>query len=357
MRLAALALLCLPAPLAARTVTLSNTALPLDTAGTPLLTGELSVLAHNGTFYFYANDWGACKGVDCCPSAAGCASCCFAGPADPCVYTANHSVVLYSTTDFATWTPHGEVLGAGARRAGIEFRPQVVFCAESGLFVMWYEDRWSTGGANPGYAVATAPAPTGPFTTVADSVRMGGRGRVGDYDVFVDPASGDAFHIRTGLSIQRLARGNFSAPAGDAVDVPNGGVEGPAMFYRQGKYYMLAGLGCCACRGGSNVLVYTAPSPLGPFALRGDAGSNRTAGHVFDAHSPWNYVTRAQQTKVVPVTAADGSVQYLWIGNQWVTSGGARDADLLFFQVLKFDATGDVEQMEWAETCELSLPD
>ena len=104
---------------------------------------------------------------------------------------------------------------------------------------------------------------------MSDSVRLGGKGRVGDYDVFVDPASGAAYHIRTGLSIQRLSA-NFSAPAGAAVDLPNGGVEGPAMFERAGAYYLLAGQGCCACRGGSNVLVYRGASPSGPFALMED---------------------------------------------------------------------------------------
>lgn len=53
---------------AARTVTLSNTRLPLDTTGAPLLTGEISVLAHEGLFYLYSNVWGDCPSVDCCGS-------------------------------------------------------------------------------------------------------------------------------------------------------------------------------------------------------------------------------------------------------------------------------------------------
>ena len=66
-----------------RTVTLSNTALPSDQRGIPLITGEASVLAHSGFFYWYMNDWGSCPGVNCCYSAAGCASCCFADPPHP----------------------------------------------------------------------------------------------------------------------------------------------------------------------------------------------------------------------------------------------------------------------------------
>jgi len=341
-----------------RSVSLSNTALPLDDRGLPLLTGEASVLQHGGLFYLYMNNWGACAGVDCCGSSGGCASCCFSPPTprypDPCVYTANHSVVAYSTPDFASFTYLGEALPLGARRAGIEFRPQVVFNSASGLFVMWYEDRW-TGGTNPGYAVATSATPGGPFTTISDSVRMSpGGGRIGDYDVFVD-TDGAAYHVRTGLTIERL-NSTYTGVTGQAVNIPNGGVEGPSMFRRGATYYVLVGLGCCACRGGSNVVVYTASNPMGPYALQGDVGSNSTAGHVFDKASPWNYVTRAQGSKVVPVVGADGEAQFLWLGNQWVSSGGARNADLLYWTVLQFDAQGKIQQIVREDTTTLSLP-
>ncbi len=72
------------------------------------------------------------------------------------------------------------------------------------------------------------------------------------------------------------------------------------MFKRNGLYYLLVGQGCCACKGGSNILVYTATAALGPYKFIGDVGSNKT--QPFDAHSPWNYVTHAQQTKVRALT-------------------------------------------------------
>lgn len=344
----------------ARLVTLSNTQLPLDAAGQLLLTGELTVVSWNNSFWVYLNNWGGCPGVDCCTSASGCASCCFNPPSprypDACVYTANHSVVAYRTDDFATYEPLGVVLPLSARRAGVEFRPQVIFHAPSASFIMWYEDRW-TGGQNRGYAVARSSSPAGPFVTVSDSVVFGGAGRVGDYDVFVDD-DGAAYHVRTGITIERLAA-NYTAPGGGAVDLPNGGVEGPSMFKRGSIYYLLVGVGCCACLGGSNIVYYTAPSPLGPFTLRGDVGSNKTAGHVFDAHSPFNYVTRAQGSKVIRVPAADGSEQYLWIGNAWVSStqpGNPRNHDLLYFTLLDFDAAGNILQVVRSDTCTISVP-
>lgn len=342
----------------ARNVTLSNLALPTDSSGNLLKTGELSILTVNSSYWvLYVNDWGGCAGVDCCATSGGCASCCFAGPNDPCVYTSNHSVLAYGTRDFVNLDFLGVALSVDARRPGTEFRPQVIFCPVTRKFVMWYEDRW-LNASNHGYAVAESDTFAGPFTTVRDSVVLGGAGRVGDYTLFID-ADGSAFHVRTGLTIAPLAS-NYSAGAGAAVDIPNGGVEGPAMFVRNGTYYVLVGVGCCACIGGSNVIVYTASSPLGPYTMRGDAGSNKTDGHVFDAHSPYNYVTRAQQTYVVRVVGSDGGEQWLWVGNAWVTSdlpGHPRDHDLLYFALLDFDEDGMVKQLVRTDNVTLSVPD
>ena len=49
-------------------ITLSNTQLPVDSAGNPLTTGEASVLkAPDGYFYFYFNNWGECYCGAQCP--------------------------------------------------------------------------------------------------------------------------------------------------------------------------------------------------------------------------------------------------------------------------------------------------
>ena len=62
-------------------------------------------------------------------------------------------------------------------------RPCVVYNPKSKLFVMWYEDR---GAAESGYAVATSATPEGPFTPSKANITMPGRGRTGDYNIFVD---------------------------------------------------------------------------------------------------------------------------------------------------------------------------
>ena len=57
----------------AKQVTLSNVKLPVDSSGNNLLTGEATLLAHNGSYYAYFNNWGGCPGIDCCPGSQGCA--------------------------------------------------------------------------------------------------------------------------------------------------------------------------------------------------------------------------------------------------------------------------------------------
>jgi len=77
---------------------LSNVALPRDTRGEQLLTGETDVLRHGSHYYLYTNVWGSCPPVDCCTSASGCASCCYVPPTvrypDACVFAGNHTVVV-----------------------------------------------------------------------------------------------------------------------------------------------------------------------------------------------------------------------------------------------------------------------
>lgn len=341
----------------AKTVVLSNTELPVDNFGNALLTGEATLFfeAQDRRYFLYLNNWGGCCGVDCCSSPSGCASCCFHPPSpkypDACVYTANHSVVAYSTLDFSAWKFEGVVLALADRLQGVEFRPQVVYSPASKLYLMWYEDRWTTG-ANPGFSINAAATPAGPFRPYMASVVLPGAGRIGDFDLFVDD-DGQGYHVRTGLSIVQL-NATMTGPTGKFADISLPKLEGPAMFKRNGMYYILAGRGCCACIGGSNIEVYSSAHPLGPYIRQGDVGSRSTA---FNASSPYNYVTNAQQTKVIPVTASDGSLQYLWLGNQWVTSrlpGRPRNNDLLYWSLIQFDGN-KIRQFVYANSTTVTV--
>jgi hypothetical protein len=235
-------------------VTLRNDAVPLDTAGAPLITGETSVLRHEGAWYLYVNNWGGCASVDCCSSARGCAACCYVPSSrtfpDTCVFARNHTVVAYRTLDFEAWAPLGVVLALRDRDPGIEFRPHVVFNVNSARFVMWFEDRPSAINSS-GYSVAVSPDASGPFTLVARNVFVSAT--PGDFDILVDD-DGEAYFVQTttndpsatnGFAVTRLDAATFTAPlrganatARFAAPLP---AEGPSFFKRKGTYYILAG--------------------------------------------------------------------------------------------------------------------
>ncbi len=355
-----------------RTVVLSNRALPLDTRGVPLFTGETSVLRQGKDYYMYVNIWGGCPPVDCCPSPGGCASCCYVPPTesypDTCVFTKNHTVVAYRTRDFAQFEFMGAVLRPSARSPGIEFRPHVIFNEADSKYVMWFEDR-QHAITSKGYFIALSTSPTGPFEALPGPVKVADT--PGDFSLLVD-TDGLAYHVQTttndptrlrGFVITRLnssytgpATGKMAGSANITAPVP---AEGPVLFRRtlpanskmtmnsssssplpqlvvsssssSSRYYILAGSTCCACRGGSNIIVFSAPSPLGPWECHGDVGS-RNPHKPVDPHDPHAYVTEAQASDVVALDSG----QYLWLGNQWVT-GTRNDNNLLYWDVLEFE--------------------
>eukprot|EP01084_Bolivina_argentea_P033319 61641_1 len=338
-----------------KTVTLSNTKLPIDTNGTSLFTGEATILYHENYYYAYFNDWGNCSDVNCCIESNACASCCFHGKSGDCVYANGHNIYAYRTQDFSKWENIGIALPASNYIPGTVFRPQVIYNKQMQQFIMWYEDRWDSG-TNPGYAISISSTPQGPFQRYKDTVKMATSYKIGDYDIFIDD-DGSAYHVRTGVVVEKL-NSNWTGPSGEsAVVIKDSSVEGPSMFKRNGTYYILVGKGCCACKGGSNVEVYTSDKPMGPYLFKFDVGSNYTNGHVFNATSPYNYVTRAQGSKVISVPGANGD-QYLWLGNQWVTAtepGNPRNKDLLYWTVLDFDEYGMIKQIVREDTTQLSI--
>jgi|EP01047_Picozoa_sp_COSAG01_P037647 hypothetical protein len=319
---------------AAGAAVLDNTRLPLDQHGNKLITGEAGVLHHNGKFYLYTNDWNvgnSCPGVDCCASSSGCGGCCFNAPSKPpqpmrpdCTDPKNgsnpygyfHQFVVYSTIDFKTWEYLGVAMPLSARKPGEMMRPHVLFNQKTQLFVMWYEDRPEVG-----YSVATSPTPGGPFKTVKTDVKMPGKGRIADMDLFMDD-DGTAYQVRTSFTVVQLTD-DYLGPAKLSSEIrPPHSSEAPVMFRRGDWYYVLVGNDCCYCVGGSNAMVMMAKTPSGPWSYAGDVGS--VPGHKFDIHCPHNFVTNAQAQKVFSVPPSASSAgpasaienSFVWLGMQ-----------------------------------------
>jgi hypothetical protein len=336
--------------LLAKKVTVSNIQLPKDTSGKPLITGEASVLESNNKYYFYFNDWGSCPGVDCCDTPSGCASCCFKGTKGSCVYTNNHNIVVYETTDFETWQYRGIALNISNRMEGIMFRPHVIYNKKSDRYIMWYEDRHP---GQAGYAIAVSKTPTGPFYTIINSVKMHGEGRSdgsGDFSIFVDEKDLKAYHVRDGFVIEELSDDYLGGTGNTYTFKTPENAEGPVFFKGfNGMYYILPGTSCCSCKGGSSIYVYVSKAPLGPYAYLGDVGRNTSTLNQSDIHNEYRYITRAQATAVFKV----GKNQLIWMGNQWVTSkepGNPRNHDLLYWHSLEFTDSGHVQQVQYQDS-------
>lgn len=360
---------------AATAVELSNTALPRDTAGRPLVTGMVDVLdnsARDGYWYIVNDDWGCVEQVDCCargPEPA-CWKCCEA--MRPAAYAGNHTIVGYRTRDFVAFESLGTLLAPAQRSAGNEYRPHLVHNARTGLYLLWFGNWNMTTIPKPGdkvvgmYSIAASASPAGPYRVIRDGpshqVDFKCSGSQGDFDLLVDD-DGRAYLVNTFYSHFCLEEldANYTAGTGvtavvESADftrpLPGGpelyygpaSDEAPAWFKRGGVYHLLYGNGCCDCKDGASVWAWSAPSPLGPYKLQGQVGLDPTT------HRP---VTKAQLAAVV--TVGD---DFVWLGNNFVPGAGGAgtcaNQGLYYWYPLEFAPDGAVRQIEWRDRVTLA---
>ena len=324
---------------------ISNVAPRVDAA-----TGEILDI-HDGTtlrvgdvFWWYGASYGGCT-----EQSSGCASL----DVGACGFQLNHTVSAAHSTDLKTWTLVRDVLAADARPAGIMFSPWVARSAATGLYVMWYNMLPVENGQGvfdaAYYSVATSAAPGGPFETVVVNVSGVAFDRLPDAaSVFVDDDGAGylAFthedsHVNT---VQRLSPDLLGPliPGGGASAVIGGpNNEGALMFKRDGTYYVGFGGCCCFCAGGSNVELFAAPAPLGPYVSLGNVVSpaawGAQTGAVF--FTGVDYVLYGDRWQSAPdrVKAHDFSyvAPLLWAGSRPVIAGGefakAADSDMVWW--------------------------
>jgi hypothetical protein len=280
--------------------------------------------------------------------------------------------VCYSSSDLTAWTAHGEVLKDAPPR--VYYRPYIKFNQRSGKYVMWYN-------ADGQYGVAVSDTPEGPFSIHDPNVRMkhDRGGGMGDFGLFVDDdgagyiaysssLAGVKWSARTEpimhhqICVEKLAP-DYLASTQEATDFIAGNCEAPALFKRNGIYYLLFDNTSCFGVDGSGARVYTASKPLGPFTYRGNI--NIKADRVRDLPSPWtppgsgrpDCVIKAQQTHVATLPTPAGVV-YLWMGDRWGSRpDGIKGHDLQYWSSpLHFDSDGMIQQLRWEDQWEFELP-
>jgi hypothetical protein len=262
----------------------------------------------------------------------------------------------YSSPDLANWTDRGFLFDATtaswqARCNGSTYgcyRPHVVHNRSTGLYVLWinvYDNR-------VGFRVFTSSAPVGPFTETAEptlavnnAAPVGGLNN-GDHDTFVDD-DGTAYLAytdwRTGgrIAIEKLDASYTSGTGDRALAVTPGSTEAPAVFKRNGVYYLTYSDPNCGYCGGTGTSFRTAPSPLGPWSAGRKISTDSCGG---------------QPSFVAPVAVATGTA-FLYGSDLWNKSAKNEALGNYYFAPLGFAPDGSLDALvcQSAVTLDLSV--
>ena len=247
----------------------------------------------------------------------------------------NNSYRVYTSPDLQRWILKGELLKE--RPKGFYYRPYVVFNPNTRKYVLWY--LWYPKLWNGQIGVAVSDTPVGPFTIVNPNVLRRREGsRSGDGSLFVDD-DGTGYYIFTaiddGYAIRVLPlTPDYLGLTGKASNILVKGGEAPLMFRRKNLYYVLCGPLCDACPEGSEVHVFTATAPLGPFTERPDINYRSENGTL---------IVPAQETWVARIPTFDDPA-FIWMADRWESCpDGVKGHDFQFWSLpLKFDTNGGI---------------
>ncbi|MER6690855.1 RICIN domain-containing protein [Streptomyces minutiscleroticus] len=220
-------------------------------------------------------------------------------------------VDAYRSTDLKNWEFRNHVLtqsgAAELASAGIE-RPKVMYNAATGKFVMWMHKENGTDYGEARAAVAVSDTVDGNYTW-RGSFRPLGQHMSRDITVFTD-TDGTGYMVSAArenydLHIYRLTADYTGIASLVANPWPGGHREAPALFKRNGVYFMLTS---GATGWSPNQQQYaTATSPAGPWTAMANVGDSTAYG--------------SQTAYVLPVQGTSGT-SYLYLGDRWGNSFG-----------------------------------
>jgi hypothetical protein len=296
--------------------TINNAELRRDVAGEVIDAHDGCLQFFGGRYYLYGTAYGKSAG-----------------------FSINNRYRVYSSPDLEHWTFENELLRSP--KDGVYYRPYVVFNPNTRKYVLWFN--WYPKLWDGQLAVATSDTPEGPFTIVNDNVQVSqAKFRPGDGSLFVDD-DGTGYFIYTvigqdhAIRVEQLTR-DYLGSTGKASEVLARGCEGPAMFRRNNRYYVLFDATCCFCPAGSGARVFTSTSPFGPFTERSNI--NRQLGSGIP-------IVAAQQTWVAKLPTPEGPA-FIWMGDRWGSRpDGIKGHDFQFWSApLKFSSDGNILPIE-----------
>jgi beta-xylosidase len=226
------------------------------------------------------------------------------------------AVSVWRSTDLANWEFRSNVLTQASHPelqvANIE-RPKVIFNQATGQFVMWMhkENGFDYGEARA--AVAVSNTVDGNYTYLG-SFRPFNQHMSRDITAFVD-TDGTGYMISAArenfdLHIYRLSPDYRSVAALVANPWPGGHREAPALFKRNGVYFMLTS---GATGWSPNQARYaTATNIAGPWSAMQTVADSATFG--------------SQPTYVLPIQGSQ-TTSYLYLGDRWAGAWGGPVGD------------------------------
>jgi len=289
--------------------------------------------------------WVGCAWVPCREMQTGCASSSWGS----CGFDNNNISVYSSTTLNNTgWRIETkDALPRSNRAVGSYWQPNMAWNDATQLWVLWWV--FSAPGASASDTVAqaaTSKTPQGPFVLANGNIST----RFPTFtsaELFVDGSDGYVVYSSRQGSVdvppvvEKLApswvetTGQVSVPL---KPFPPSGIstcnEGEVLFKRGGIFYLLMGQCCCFCQSGTNLLVFTASHPLGPYTQQGEINPMVNGSYILP--------TQQQGVTVIGRSKGqDGDPQMMWSGERWQQSpDGQKEHDPQAWVPLAFHATG-----------------
>ena len=244
-------------------------------------------------------------------------------------------ISAFSSTDFVSWTPRGMAVEptelwqqrCAPPRFGC-FRPHVARSPATGKWVLWV----NTYDTAAGYRILVAPSPAGPWVETAQPTLAEGRGELpgrGDHDLLVDTAGRGwlaytviSKGLPADIAVERLTP-DLTSGTGEVVRLGLGVVEAPALFEREGRFFLAYSDPACPYCPASTGLA-TAPSPLGPWRVVSPLSQRSCAGQV---------------AEVSQLRLAGGPI-WLYVSDRWVKGNPNQAAATLWWEPLHFLTNG-----------------
>lgn len=271
----------------------------LDTDGNRINAHGGGILYHDGTYYWYGEHKGDSTYWN--PKV----------PSWECYRTEAGGVSCYSSADLVNWKFEGVVLKpnlidetSDLHPSNVLERPKVIYNDQTKQFVMWlHVDSHDYAKAAAGVAVSDTP--NGEFTYLGSMRPNGQMSR--DMTLFKDD-DGKAYHVYSSEENRTLyislLTDDYLKPSGQFTrNFIDQSREAPAVFKRNGKYFVLSS----GCTGWDpNQAEYAvADAMLGEWTVMGDPCTGEDAGMTF----------YGQSTHVLPVAGKKDA--YIAMFDKW----------------------------------------